>query len=297
MRRLLIAAVLAVGLTACTKAKPALAVTETTQEHRNTAQADTEAGHEKDSETYRGFTLDCVFHSEQEGDIHYNLYVPESYDGSVPYALYITLPGYEGLYFQGVGVNLKSEDFAFEAQKYDEQMIIVAPQLEDWGDTSARKTIALTEYFLEHYLIDRNRVYINGYSGGGETLSLVLDKRPDLYTAALMCSSKWDGGYDTITNAEVPVYFVIGDSDEYYGAEPFRQAYREIRERYEEKHLSESEISELVRLDVKPASYFKAGGVSNQHGGGGALFSRDQNVMGWLFGEHPKQNPLDSTES
>ena len=44
-----------------------------------------------------------------------------------------------------------------------------------------------------------------------------------LLTAALMCSSKWDGGYDTITNAEVPVYFVIEDSDEYYGAEPFRQ--------------------------------------------------------------------------
>lgn len=101
-----------------------------------------------------------------------------------------------------------------------------------------------------------------------------------LLMAALMCSSKWDGGYDTITNAEVPVYFVIGDSDEYYGAEPFRQAYREIRECYEEKHLSEAEISELVRLDVKPASYFKAGGVSNQHGGGGALFSRDQDVMG-----------------
>ncbi len=44
-----------------------------------------------------------------------------------------------------------------------------------------------------------------------------------LLMAALMCSSKWDGGYDTITNAEVPVYFVIEDSDEYYGAEPFRQ--------------------------------------------------------------------------
>lgn len=71
-----------------------------------------------------------------------------------------------------------------------------------------------------------------------------------LLMAALMCSSKWDGGYDTITNAEVPVYFVIGDSDEYYWAEPFRQAYREIRERYEEKHLSEAEISELVRLAV-----------------------------------------------
>ncbi len=58
-------------------------------------------------------------------------YVPGSYDGSSPYALFITLPGYEGLYFQGVGVNLRSEDFGFEAQDYNDNMIIAAPQLED----------------------------------------------------------------------------------------------------------------------------------------------------------------------
>ena len=34
------------------------------------------------SEKYRGFILDCVLHSEQEGDIHYNVYIPDSYDGS-----------------------------------------------------------------------------------------------------------------------------------------------------------------------------------------------------------------------
>lgn len=60
------------------------------------------------TEEYRGFVLDNVFHSESEGDIHYNLYVPDSYDGSQPYALIFTLPGYEGLYFQGVGENLYS---------------------------------------------------------------------------------------------------------------------------------------------------------------------------------------------
>ena len=58
-------------------------------------------------------------------------YDPGSYDGSSPYALFITLPGYEGLYFQGVGVNLRSEDFGFEAQDYNDNMIIAAPQLED----------------------------------------------------------------------------------------------------------------------------------------------------------------------
>lgn len=85
------------------------------------------------TEEYRGFLIDNIFHSVSEGNIHYNVYIPESYDGSKPYALYFTLPGYEGLYFQGVAVNLKSEAFGFEAQKYNSEMIIVAPQLSDWG--------------------------------------------------------------------------------------------------------------------------------------------------------------------
>ena len=78
-----------------------------------------------------------VLHSEQEGDIHYNVYIPDSYDGTKEYALYVTLPGYQGLYFQGVGENIRTEDFGFEAQKYNSEIIIVAPQLNDWGETSA----------------------------------------------------------------------------------------------------------------------------------------------------------------
>lgn len=56
----------------------------------------------------------------------------------------VTLPGYQGLYFQGVGENIRTEDFGFEAQKYITDMIIVAPQLNDWGQTSADQTIELT---------------------------------------------------------------------------------------------------------------------------------------------------------
>ena len=76
-------------------------------------------------EYIRGFLFDNVLHSEGNGDIHFGLYIPESYDGSEPYALYVTLPGYEGLYFQGVGVNIRAEDYGIEAQKYNERMIIV----------------------------------------------------------------------------------------------------------------------------------------------------------------------------
>ena len=77
------------------------------------------------TEEYEGFLLDNVLHSEKEGDIHYNVYIPESYDGTEAYALYFTLPGYQGLYFQGVGTNVRTEDFGFTAREYNPNMIIV----------------------------------------------------------------------------------------------------------------------------------------------------------------------------
>ncbi len=237
------------------------------------------------TEEYRGFILDNVLHSETEGDIHYNVYIPEEYDGSESYALFFTLPGYQGLYFQGVGQNVYTEEFGFVARDYVPKMIIVAPQLNEWGDTSAKQTIALTEYFLDTYNIDKSRVYAEGYSGGGETMSRVMGMRPELYTAYLQCSSQWDGNYEEVVESRTPVYLVIGEKDEYYGSEPSRDAYEAIHALYEEEGLSDSEIDNLLVLDIKPTSYFTEKGVNNQHGFGGALFVRDADIMNWLFGQ------------
>ncbi len=231
---------------------------------------------------YRDFVIDNVLHSESYGDIHYNVYIPKSYDGNNPYALYFTLPGYEGLYFQGVAQNLKSEAFGFEAQKYNDEMIVVAPQLSDWGETSANQTITLVKYFLENYNIDRAKVYANGYSGGGETMSLVMGKRPDLFSAFLHVSSQWDGEYEPVVKARLPVYFAIGRNDEYYGSEPAKKAYDTLHSLYEQEGLSSTEIDELLVLDIKEHEYFTQRNVGNEHGGGG-LFAYDADIMGWLF--------------
>lgn len=161
------------------------------------------------TDTYRGFSVDNVLHSDNNGDIHFNLYVPKSYDGSKAYALFITLPGYEGLYFQGVGVNIRQENFGFEAQKYNSNMIIVAPQLNGWDEESADETIALVEYLLSAYNIDRTKVYIEGYSGGGETASQAVAKRPDLFTAYLQVSSQWDGEYESVAKAKLINIFFL----------------------------------------------------------------------------------------
>ena len=234
------------------------------------------------TERYRSFVIDNVFHSVSDGDIHYNVYIPESYDGSEPYALYFTLPGYEGLYFQGVAANIQSEEFGFEAQKYNEKMIIVAPQLSDWGETSANQTIALVEYFLEAYNIDQTKVYGNGFSGGGETMSQVMGKRPDLFTAYLQVSSQWDGEFEPVVEQRLPVYFAIGRNDEYSGPKPTQEAYDTLHSLYEQQGLTDAEIDELLVLDVKEHGYFTQRGMSNEHGGGG-LFAYDEEIMGWLF--------------
>ena len=225
--------------------------------------------------------------SSFKGDVpgsNKDIYIPDSYDGSESYALFLTLPGYEGLYFQGVGQNLYSENFAFEALNYNDRMIVAAPQLSDWGETSAVQTIALTEYLLDRYNIDRERVYAEGYSVGGETLSRVMGMRPDLFTAYLQCSSQWDGAYEPVAEARVPVYFVIGEGDEYYSAEPSREAYNRLHDLYTEAGLTEEEISRLLVLDVKDSDYFREGGAPSQHGGGN-LFAGDSEIMGWLFSQ------------
>ncbi len=242
-------------------------------------------------EYIRGFLFDNVLHSESDGDIHFGLYIPESYtqngtgDGSEPYALFVTLPGYEGLYFQGVGVNIRAEDYGVEAQKYNKKMIIVAPQLNDWRETSARQTVALTQYLISHYNIDPEKVYLNGYSGGGETGSLVMEIAPELYTAFLHCSSQWDGDLDPLAKAGTPIYMVTGENDSYYGSSSVRETYEKLVSLYKEMGFTEEQINRLVVLDLKDQAYFDDRGIRDQHGGGGS-FAHEAAIMGWLFGEH-----------
>ena len=238
------------------------------------------------TQTQRGFVNDNVLHAGM-GDIHFSSYIPECYDGTRPYALFITLPGWEGLYFQGVGANMV-EDFGTEAIGYVQDMIVLSAQLDDWGERSADMTVALTEYFLSTYNIDLNRVYLHGMSGGGETGSLVLGKRPELYTAYLGTSSQWDGDLNVLASARTPVYLAIGAQDSYYGADSFKSAYAQLKALYEAQGLTQEEIDRILVLDIREQDYFTQQGYHDQHAGGQA-FAHDASVMGWLFGEH---NPL-----
>lgn len=161
-------------------------------------------------------------------------------------------------------------------------MIIISPQLDDWGEESANDTIALVEYFLNNVNIDESKVYISGASGGGETLSIVLGKRPELFTSALFISSQWDGDLNVLANARTPLYIVIGENDSYYGSENAKNAYNSLYEMYENQGLSQDQINDILVLDVKQHDYFSSRGISDEHAGLG-IFAYDEDVMSWLF--------------
>ena len=83
------------------------------------------------------------------------------------------------------------------------------------------------------------------------------------------------------SETEGDIHYNVYIPDDYDGSE----AYNAIHRLYEDEGLSDSEIDKLLVLDVKPTSYFTDAGVNNQHGYGGYLFVRDENIMGWLFGQ------------
>ena len=231
--------------------------------------------------------LDNVLHDEAQGDIHFSIYVPESYDGFRPVPLYVALPGWEGLYFQGVGADLKWETMPFTAREYDPDMIIASAQLNDWGMTSARDAVVLTEYLMSAFNVDPNQVYLSGYSGGGETGSLVMELRPELYAAYLMMASQWDGALELLVEARTPVYMIIGEDDSYYGSESLKDAYARLHALYEVKGLSDAEIDDILILNVKDADWFAQRGISDQHGGGMA-FPEEPGLLTWFFSKTKK---------
>lgn len=241
-------------------------------------QSDVTAG----TEVYQGFLMDNVLHAGDAGDVHFHIYVPDSYDGSKPYPLFLTMSGYGGMYFQGAGANLTEEPFALWARQQYPDMIIVAPQMEAWGETYADQVLALMDYLLSEYRVDENRIYAEAFSAGGVTMSFVLEQRPDLFCVYLHCCSSWPADPTPVAKTRLPVYIAVGEQDEYFGLEPSREIYEELQELYRQQGLSGEEIDRLLVLDVKNDAYFSERGVEKQHEGG-VLFGEDPEIMGWLF--------------
>lgn len=218
-----------------------------------------------------------------DGTIHYSYYLPEGYDSSREYPLMMVMPGYDMMWFgeESSGSNLDWTGF-LSWTELEEGMIVVSAQLTDWGEKSARQAIELTEYFIWNFAVDESRVYAAGYSAGGETMSRAVSMRPDLYAAYLHGASQWDGTFAPVAENRVAVYIFMAENDEYYGSQRARDTYDGLYEAYRETGLSDSEIGQLLQVEIPGNSYFNALGIYNYHGGGNVLFD-DETILNWII--------------
>lgn len=218
-----------------------------------------------------------------DGSIHYSYYIPKSYDGKKEYPLVVTMPGYDRMWFgeESSGKNLDWSGFQSWLE-LDEEMIVVSAQLTDWGEKSARQAVFLTEYFLENFRVDAQRIYAAGYSAGGETMSQAVSMRPDLYTAYLHVASQWDGSYAPIAENRISVFILMAENDEYYGSQKARDAYDSLYAAYEKTGLTESEIQQYLKLEIPDNEDFSRLGVYNDyHMGINVLFETPE-ILDWI---------------
>ena len=80
------------------------------------------------------------------------------------------------------------------------------------------------------------------------------------------------------SNDEGDIHYNVYIPDTYDGSEPYQTLY----DLYRDRGLSDSEIDKLLVLDIKGKDYFEGTRITYRHGGG-YLFCRDKEIMGWLF--------------
>ena len=148
---------------------------------------------------------------------------------------------------------------------------------------------------IDHFSVDTSRVYAAGYSAGGETMSQAVALRPDLYAAYIHGGSQWDGTYDPVAENRVAVYIFMAENDEYYGSQKARDAYANLHAAYEKAGLTDSEIDQLLQLNIPGNAYFNAKGIYNYHSGGSVVFD-DENVLNWVLSQRKSTGKDDSNE-
>lgn len=258
-----------------------LAEVQSTLEQSTSVQNDTEQENEN-RVIQTGLVREQIL-SGADGDIHYSYYLPEDYDSDKQYPMMVVMPGYDMMWFgeSSSGSNLNWSGF-LSWTKLDTEMIVVSAQLTDWHEKSARQAIELTEYFIDHFSVDTNRIYAAGYSAGGETMSQAVSMRPDLYAAYLHGASQWDGSYEPIAENGVAVFIYMAEGDEYYGSEKARSAYENLHVAYEKAGWNEEDIDQVLRLEIPDNAFFNAKGIYNYHGGANVVFD-DPDNLNWII--------------
>jgi len=108
--------------------------------------------------------------------------------------------------------------------------VIVAPDCpgDGWTDeASERAVLALLDYAVRNWPVDRRRIVVTGYSLGGIGTWFLAARHPEIFSAAVPMAGRPVGDADV----RVPIYAINAGRDEVIDIEPTRQAIESLRAR------------------------------------------------------------------
>ena len=169
---------------------------------------------------------DLALQVEGVGQVLYGISVPNDYDPKDPRPLVLALhPGGERTRYYG-SAYMK---LVVAPGVRDLKPIIVAPDCPTraWTDPAGeRAAMALVQFALENYSIDRRRILVVGFSLGGRGTWFMSSHHPDVFTGAIpMAASTGDEAIERL--ATMPTYVIHSRDDQVV---PFGPAEKNARE-------------------------------------------------------------------
>jgi len=159
-----------------------------------------------------GTVLRVALPEKSGPNISYFLRIPMTYRGDRPLPLLIYLSG-------GAGFALDGVNTANDAIASTDYLVLYPQAGEYWWkpEVAGRLDIALRDVFKE-FNVDRDRVYIAGFSNGGTGALYMAELWPDRFAAVVslmgagQCMEDVQKGLATLAN--LPILFVHGEKDE-----------------------------------------------------------------------------------
>lgn len=159
----------------------------------------------------RGTVLEVTRAVKEESEIPYLLRVPLSYREDRPAPLLVYLSGGAGFAIDGVN---SAEDIVSETG-----YLVLYPQAGGywWKPEAARRLDAVLRDLFERYNIDRDRIYLTGFSNGGTGALYFASLWPHRFAAVVslmgagQCAEEVKAGLPNLGN--LPLLFVHGEND------------------------------------------------------------------------------------
>jgi len=140
---------------------------------------------------------------------HWQVYVPEGYDGSRPYGVLVWIDPWDGSHFPT----------SWRGALKEHRLIYVsaAKSGNDESVPFRRVPLALTGLanIRKRYNVDPDRIYVGGFSGGGVTASVIAAGYADVFTGGLFVGTSYGLGTDNVPVPPLVRYKMMQDRGRY----------------------------------------------------------------------------------